>query len=44
VRPQDIEHVKIGLPAMVRLTALSRRLTPMISGEVIYVSADALSR
>ncbi len=42
VRPQDIEHVKIGLPAMVRLTALSRRLTPMISGEVIYVSADAL--
>ena len=42
VRPQNIEHVKIGLPAMVRLTALSRRLTPMISGEVIYVSADAL--
>lgn len=42
VRPQDIEHVKIGSPAMVRLTALSRRLTPMIQGEVIYVSADAL--
>jgi HlyD family secretion protein len=42
VRPQDIDHVKIGQPAIVRLTALSKRLTPMISGDVIYVSADAL--
>jgi HlyD family type I secretion membrane fusion protein len=42
VRPQDIDHVKRGLPAVVRLTALNKRMTPMISGEVIYVSADAL--
>jgi HlyD family secretion protein len=27
---------------MVRLTALSRRVTPMIGGEVIYLSADSL--
>jgi HlyD family type I secretion membrane fusion protein len=42
VRPQDIDHVKRGQQAMVRLTALSKRVTPMISGEVIYLSADAL--
>jgi HlyD family type I secretion membrane fusion protein len=42
VRPQDIDHVKRGQQAMVRLTALNKRMTPMIAGEVIYVSADAL--
>jgi len=42
VRPQDIDHVKRGQQAMVRLTALSKRLTPMVTGEVFYLSADAL--
>jgi len=42
VRPQDIDNVKRGQAAMIRLTALSQRVTPMISGEVVYVSADAL--
>ena len=42
VRPQDIDHVKSGQHAMVRLTALNKRMTPMVAGEVIYVSADAL--
>jgi HlyD family secretion protein len=42
IRPQDIDSVKRGQHAMVRLTALSQRITPMISGEVIYLSADAL--
>lgn len=42
VRPQDIDNVKRGQQAMVRLTALNQRITPMISGEVIYLSADAL--
>lgn len=42
VRPQDIDSVKRGQHAMVRLTALSQRITPMVRGEVIYVSADAL--
>jgi HlyD family secretion protein len=42
VRPQDIDHVKRGQEAMIRLTALNRRVTPMASGKVIYVSADAL--
>jgi HlyD family type I secretion membrane fusion protein len=42
IRPQDIEHVKVGQGAVVRLSALSQRVTPMVSGEVVYLSADAL--
>jgi HlyD family secretion protein len=42
VRPQDIEHVKLGQKAIVRLTAFKQRVTPMIAAEVMYVSADAL--
>jgi HlyD family secretion protein len=42
VRPQDISTVKRGQSAAVRLTALKARVTPMVSGEVVYVSADAL--
>ena len=42
VRPQDIEHVRMGQEATIRLPAMNQRTTPMISGEVIYVSADAL--
>jgi len=43
VRPQDIDSVKHGQPATVRLTALNQRITPMVSGEVIYLSADTLA-
>ena len=43
VRPQDIDCVKHGQHATVRLTALNQRITPMISGEVIYLSADTLA-
>jgi len=42
VRPQDIDHVKTGQEASVRLTALNRRVTPTLLGHVAYVSADAL--
>jgi HlyD family secretion protein len=42
VRPQDIDHVKIGQEASIRLTALNRRTTPTLLGKVAYVSADAL--
>jgi membrane fusion protein, type I secretion system len=42
VRPRDIDVVKRGQQAMVRLTALNRRITPMVGGEVVYVSADSL--
>ena len=40
LRPQDIDSVKRGQKATVRLTALSQRITPMVSGDVIYLSAD----
>jgi HlyD family type I secretion membrane fusion protein len=43
VRPQDIDSVKHGQLAMVRLTALNQRVTPMVSGDVIYLSADTLA-
>lgn len=42
LRPSDISHVRAGQHALVRLSALNRRITPMVAGTVIYVSADAL--
>lgn len=38
----DIDNVKVGQKAAIRLTALNRRTTPVLEGEVYYVSADAL--
>ena len=43
VNPADIAHVREGQQALVRLSALNRRITPMIAAKVIYVSADALA-
>jgi len=43
LRPQDIDSVKHGQQAMVRLTALNQRITPMVSGDVVYLSADTLA-
>ena len=42
VRPQDIANLRLWQAANIRLTALSARVTPMVSGVVIYVSADTL--
>ncbi len=42
VRPQDIDKIKHSQTAVVRLTALNQRTTPMVNGKVIYISADAL--
>ena len=39
----DIDNVKVGQKASIRLTALNRRTTPVLEGEVYYVSADALA-
>lgn len=38
----DIDSVTIGQKATVRLVALNQRTTPVLQGEVYYVSADAL--
>jgi membrane fusion protein, type I secretion system len=42
VRPQDIDHVKVGQEATIRLNFMNARSTPMLSGTVIYISADAV--
>ena len=42
IRPEDINHVKPGSDADVRLTAYKQRTTPLVHGKVTYVSADRL--
>ncbi|WP_103334004.1 HlyD family type I secretion periplasmic adaptor subunit [Pseudotabrizicola formosa] len=39
----DIDSVKVGQPAVVRLTALNQRTTPVLHGTVDYISADAVA-
>jgi epimerase transport system membrane fusion protein len=43
VRPEDILYVRAGGDADVRLTAFKARSTPVVTGKVIYVSADRLT-
>ena len=43
INPSDISHVHGGQDALIRLTALNQRLTPVIAGRVVYVSADAIA-
>ncbi|HEV7368096.1 HlyD family type I secretion periplasmic adaptor subunit [Arenibaculum sp.] len=42
VAPEDIDVVRAGLPAQVRLTAFKQRVTPTVDGSVVLVSADRL--
>ena len=42
IRPEDINHVKPGAEADVRLTAYKQRTTPLVQGKVTYISADRL--
>jgi HlyD family type I secretion membrane fusion protein len=42
IQPRDIDNVFQGQDALVRLTALNQRTTPMLPAEVVYLSADAL--
>ncbi len=43
VSRSDIDSVRSGQTAAVRLTALNQRTTPVLTGEVFYVSADAIA-
>ena len=43
IRPEDINHVRAGSQADVRLTAYSQRTTPLVHGSVMYVSGDRLA-
>lgn len=38
----DIDSVKLGQAATLRLIALNQRTTPVLKGKVFYISADAL--
>jgi len=42
IRPEDINHVRAGSVAEVRLTAYQTRTTPLVAGKVQYVSADRM--
>jgi len=38
----EIDSIRVGQDAVVRLTALNQRTTPVLEGKVFYVSADSL--
>lgn len=40
IDPNDIEHVHVGQPVNVRLTAFKQHKVPVLTGRVVYVSAD----
>jgi membrane fusion protein, epimerase transport system len=40
IRPEDINYVKSGSEADIRLTAYQSRTTPLVAGSVTYVSGD----
>jgi HlyD family type I secretion membrane fusion protein len=42
IRPEDVNHVRPGTQAEIRLTAYQNRATPLVQGRVSYVSADRL--
>jgi len=43
INPNDIDVVRVGLTAQVRLTAFKQRNTPPLEGEVTRVSADSFT-
>jgi len=43
LQPADIDAVKVGRPANVRLSALNQRTTPVVQARVAFVSADKLT-
>jgi len=42
IRTEDINYVRVGGEADVRLTAFKARITPVVEGKVVYVAADRL--
>jgi len=43
VLPSDIDRVKMGQPARIRLSAFNQATTPELTGEVTFVSADPIT-
>lgn len=42
VNLDDVDHVRLGQAAQVRLTAFNSRSSPLLEGRVVYLSADQL--
>lgn len=42
IKPEDINHVRAGSDADIRLTAYKQRSTPLVQGTVTYVSGDRM--
>jgi HlyD family secretion protein len=42
LRPKDVDLVRVGQPAKLRLSALNARLTPEVPAMVTQISADRL--
>jgi len=42
VRPEEVDFIHVGQQAAVRLTAFNQRTTPLVQGNVIYLSADKI--
>ncbi len=42
IQPQDIDNVEIGQTSQVRLTAFKQRTTPVLNGQVSYISPDTI--
>ena len=42
IKPEDINHVRSGSEADIRLTAYKQRSTPLVQGTVTYVSGDRM--
>lgn len=40
INPTDIDVVRIGQQALIRLSAFNFRTTPPVQGEVVYIDAD----
>ncbi len=43
IRPEDVDEVRLGMRAEIRLTGLNHRVTPIVGGKVVSISADRLS-
>jgi HlyD family type I secretion membrane fusion protein len=43
IRPEDIDHVRKGSAAQVRLAAFDARSTPLLPATVVFVSADRVT-
>lgn len=43
VRPNDINHITVGMPAQVRLVSYNRRAVPVVSASLMSISGDAIA-